>query len=689
MNRTRPQNLIGRFIEGLRGNGAGLSTALDPESTEIIERFLTGSDPAYDHGNGSGSDTRLLEAEQTLQRGLDHLRSICEPEGYWNARLDSNAAIDAETIAFHRYMGIEDPDRDRALAHHILEMQRDDGSWGIYHGGPGNLSTSILAYFGLKLAGIPIDDPRVVLARRFILENGGILRSKFECKFVLALFGQYPWSGLPPLPTWLLLVPDNAPFSIYEISYWTRICLVPMAVLREKRVTRPLPPEFEVEELYLEEPEKRRYNVVADAPRLSLENAFQAMGRTLPLFELSTLGSINRMGQRRAQEWILAHQDDSGDWGGIYPAILYSLMALTELGLPADAPEIERGIEALYRFQTQAGPDSIVQQACLSPVWDTAWALLVLRECGIDSSDPNASIATRWLLEQQIDRPGDWAVRARDLEPGGWCFQFNNDFYPDIDDSAVVLMSLQTMMDDFTEEEREAYRRGTRWVLGLQNDDGGWAAFEKGVDRKIIDHLPINDINNMLDPSTSDVTGRVLEMLGSIGFTPTHPAVRAGIAFLRREQEPSGAWFGRWGVNYIYGTWSVLTGLARVGFDMGAPMVRNAVAWLNSCQNEDGGWGESCRSYEDPEWIGRGTSTPSQTAWALMALVAAGDADCAEAHRGAEYLARQQNADGSWEEEEFTGTGFPGAFYLRYHYYCIYFPLLALGRFRNALLRSE
>ena len=653
------------------------------ESSDIIDRFLAQTDLSWGGVGTLTADDHVRQVDESLARGLDCLRSLQVEEEYWIAPLDSNMAINAEYILFQRFMGLVDGELDRQLANHILANQHEDGSWGIYYGGPGTVSVSVLCYFALKMAGLSADDPRMARARHFILQNGGIGAAPFECKYLLALFGQFHWKGLPHLPVYLVLAPKWFPVSIYQISYWTRTSLIPMAVLYDKRTMVELPKELWVDELYVDPNDRHRFG--GNVRTFSVENVFLQAGKAMRLLDFLTFRTLNRLGLKKTKEWILSHQDDSGDWGGIYPAMMYSLMALKQMGMPMDDPRMLKGIEALKRFQIPDGRGGILQQACVSPIWDTAWSILALRESGVDSKDRQVKPAAKWLLRHQIFRKGDWAVREPHVEPGGWCFQFYNDFYPDLDDTAVVLMSLQTMMDEFTESEREAYRKGTKFLLSLQNDDGGWAAFEKNVNREIINHLPVNDIRNMLDPSTSDVTGRVVEMLGSIGFTTSHPAVQKAIRFLISEQEPMGGWFGRWGVNYIYGTWSVLTGLARVGEDMQAQYVRKAVAWLKGLQNEDGGWGESCKSYEDPEWIGRGTSTASQTAWGLTALVAAGEADSPEARRGAAYLIERQAEDGHWDEKEFTGTGFPCAFYLRYHYYSLYFPLIALGRYRNAL----
>jgi squalene-hopene/tetraprenyl-beta-curcumene cyclase len=390
---------------------------------------------------------------------------------------------------------------------------------------------------------------------------------------------------------------------------------------------------------------------------------------------------------RKAKDWILDHQDESGDWGGIYPPVMYNLLALPMLGIAKDDPRIRRAWAALDRFMIyHPENDGLHMQACVSPVWDTAWSVVALSESGVDTSSTDIQRATDWLYSRQILREGDWAVKNPDALPGGWCFQFYNDFYPDLDDTAVVLYAL-LWGGGFKPGKclrSEQLRVGLEWLLSMQNNDGGWAAFETKVDKTLVNHIPFNDLDNMLDPSTADVTGHILETLGHMGFTREFKPVARGIKFIKRLQEKDGSWWGRWGVNYIYGTHGVLCGLAQVGEDMTQPYIRKAVEWLYSVQQADGAWGEDCESYRHRELAGKGEATPSQTAWALMALIAAGEANDPRVAKGVQWLIDNQQAGGGWHESRFTGTGFPNAFYLNYHFYREYFPLMALARYRNA-----
>ena len=598
-------------------------------------------------------------------------------DGFWAGELEADVTLNAEYIFLLQFMGLSRPERVEKMARHILNQQLQDGSWNISFGGPGNLSATIEAYFALKLAGRDPADPALARARQFILDAGGIMNARVLTKIYLAYFGEFNWRGIPHLPIELIFMPKGAYFNIYEFACWARSYTVPLLILNAIRPCQPIPPEARLDELYVRPPEEEDYSLNKDAPPLSWKNLFAQADKILKVLELNPIKLSRGAALRRAERWILDHQDESGDWGGIFPAIANSLMALRSLGYPLDHPAILKGMEALDRFQIEEG-DVIRQQPCVSPIWDTAWALLALSESGHGPQEEALRKGARFLASHQIRRQGDWSVRCPDLEPGGWAFQFSNDFYPDIDDSAVVLMALARTSSLSKPGRRETFLRGLRWVLGMQNDDGGWGAFERNVDNPIYDHMLFNDCKNLLDPSTPDVTARVLELMGRLGFPDDHDGVRRGTEYLERVQEPDGSWFGRWGVNYIYGTWSVLSALREVGLDPESPVVRRGVGFLVSRQNRDGGWGESCLSYEDPARAGRGESTPSQTAWALLGLMAGGYQDDPIVQKGIDYLIRNQKREGDWDEAEWTGTGFPGAFYLRYHYYRIYFPLLAL-----------
>ncbi|MCC6572438.1 MAG: squalene--hopene cyclase [Planctomycetes bacterium] len=645
--------------------------------------------------------------DAAINKQVDRLLKLRENDLYWNGELDGNAGLGAEYIMMLHFLGIqhlpEFAEKARKLANYTRQWQTPEGHWAIYAGGPGNLSYSVICYFGLKLAGDSPDAPHMAKARAWILKNGGALQIGVEQRLLLALFGQYDWAGVAPIPPWLVLLPhlpmlpraiESKLINIYDLSYWCRVSLVPMSVLYQLQPLRKLDPKLGVDELFLETPEKRRWDF-SGAPReagmFNWGSLLNIGAKAVKRLESLTRGVIAKIALNKAQKWILDHQDDSGDWGGIYPPIMYGIMALTQMGMNLSDPRIVKAFKALDRFMIYHPEcDGLHMEACVSPVWDTAWALYALGEAGFDTSRPEFQNAIDWLYSRQILRDGDWAVKNPGAIPGGWCFQFYNDFYPDVDDSAVVLQTL--LYGGFSARQPgrfEQARIGVEWLLSMQNDDGGWSAFECGVDKALVNHIPFNDLSNMLDPSTADLTGHMIEMLGHLGYDKSFAPVARGIAWLKANQETAkgraGSWWGRWGVNYVYGTWSALTGLAQVGEDMGQMYVRRAVDWLYSVRNPDGGWGESCDTYRDPKLAGRGPSTPSQTSWALLGLIAAGEQDDPRVRDGIDYLLKTQLPGGGWDENYFTGTGFPNAFYLNYHFYREYFPLLALARYRNAI----
>ncbi|MBK9975763.1 MAG: squalene--hopene cyclase [Planctomycetes bacterium] len=648
--------------------------------------------PRARHSNDAALDGAI---DLQIKRLLD-LREKPHRE-YWNAELDSNAGLGAQYILMMHLIDRVDAQRQRRLANYTRAWQTAEGFWTIHKGGPGHLSYTITCYFALKLAGDSPDAPHMKKARDWILQNGGVMRAGVELRLQLALFGQYDWAGVPPIPPWLVLLPylpqlpgilERNTLNIYDLSYWCRISLVPMSVLYELRPLKQLPPELGIDELYAEPKAERKFkfDTSTDPGIFNLGGLIQLGAKAVKKFEGAIGAVVRKIALRKAKDWILSHQDDSGDWGGIYPPVMYNIIALPLLGVPPDDPRIKRAFAALDRFTIyHPEVDGDHMQACVSPVWDTAWSLCALAEAGVDLSRPEYQKHVDWLYSRQIFRDGDWAVKNPGAIPGGWCFQFYNDFYPDIDDTAVVLYALLWggNLRPGKCMRAEQMRIGLEWLLSMQNKDGGWSAFEQGVDKHLVNHIPFNDLDNMLDPSTADVTGHVLETLGHMGFSRDFAPVARGIKFMRKMQHENGAWWGRWGVNYIYGTHGVLCGLAQVGEDMTQPYVRRAVDWLYSVQQPSGAWGEDCESYRHEKMAGKGEATPSQTAWAIMALLAAGEADDPRLRKGIDWLLKHQNPQGGWDEEKFTGTGFPNAFYLNYHFYREYFPLMALARYRN------
>ena len=600
-------------------------------------------------------------------------------DGFWWFELESNVTITAEYLMLLTFAGIEDKQKNEKIANHILKHQRPDGTWAIYKGGQGDISTSVEAYFALKLAGYPADDPRLEKARQFIIAAGGLGETRFFTKIFLALFGQYDWKAIPSVPVEIVLLPPWFPLNIYNFSSWARATFVPLSVVLDAKPVRAVPEARGVRELIAHD--QACGSATRGEPILSWKRFFGQLDKLVKATEESRVRSFREKGLAQALRWVRDHQEETGDWGGIQPAMVNSLLALLVQGHSISYEPVRKGFEALGRCTMERG-DELVLQSCISPVWDTALTALALSCSDLEENHPSMVNACQWLAGKQIFKKGDWSVKRPGLEPGGWAFEFVNNWYPDIDDTAVVLMLLcKCGSHGFLKPEN--FRRAVGWVLGMQGKDGGWGAFDVDNDVEVLNQIPFGDLEAMIDPSTPDITGRVLELLGCIDYLPSSKAVRKALKFLKKTQEKDGLWWGRWGVNYIYGTWSVLAGLASIGEDMTKPYVRKAVAALKRCQNPDGGWGEGCESYADPHLRMRGKSTPSQTSWAVMALIAAGEGACREAINGIEFLLRGQASDGTWEEEEFTATGFPKHFMIKYHNYRNCFPLMALGKFRN------
>jgi squalene-hopene/tetraprenyl-beta-curcumene cyclase len=612
--------------------------------------------------------------------------------GFWWAELESNATMNAEYILMTQFLGARDEAIWQGVAKDIRGYQRDDGGWALYQGAPSDLSTTIECYFALKLTGD--SGPHLERARRFVLERGGIARARVFTRIWLSLFGEWKWDDLPTMPLELVLLPPQAPFSIYRFSSWARGTVVPLLILMNDRPVRPVPARASLLELRMGGP-------VPIAPRDGMDRLFLGIDALLRQYDRLPWHPLRARARAAAEKWVLDHQEADGSWGGIQPPWVYSLMALHALGYGVEHPVIKKGLDGMHdRWMLRRGDGSLRVQACLSPVWDTALALVALLESGVDADDPSVQSSARWLLKEEVRVPGDWSVRVRGVEPSGWSFEFENDLYPDVDDTALVLLGLQKAgaLDAATRA------RALAWVLAMQCSNGGWAAFDKDNTSRLPARIPFADFGEMIDPPSADVTAHVLEMLGELGLERGHPAVAKALEYLYAQQEPEGSWFGRWGVNHIYGIGAVLPALAAVSEPMDGLAVRRAVRWLVERQNADGGFGEGCESYVEREARGRGPSTASQTAWALLALVAAGRADSPAARRAAGYLIDAQGEDGAWVEDAYTGCGFPGygigeehgarirkgrelsaAFLIRYHLYRNCFPLLALARYRRAI----
>jgi len=647
------------------------------EEARVIERPFSAR-----HAERPRRDEFLAKVDHAITASQGYFRREQHATGYWHRPLEANATMNAEYIFFMHFMGRVNPERQARIVQNLLANQLDDGSWSLYPDASGHLSNTIEAYFALKLAGTPASHEALAKACRFILAHGGLEKAGVFTRIFLAYFGQFPWDGVPAMPAELILLPSWFPINIYEMSSWARGTVVPLLILMAKRPAIAIAPEHAIPELWCTPPEHADYAFSRSAETFSWRNFFLVLDKTLKLLGRIPARPLRARALERAGAWIVSHQDVNGGWGGIQPAMVNSVMALRALGYPDEHPAVAKGIQAIEDFVIEEG-DQLFFQPCVSPTWDTALAAKALLDSGTPADDPALQKAAEWLLENQIFAGGDWQVKNPDLEPGGWAFEFANDWYPDTDDTAVILMVLRRIHVAHERAKARAIQRGLNWTLGMQSRNGGWGAFDTDNLRELFNKIPFADMEAMLDQPTADLTGRHLELMGDYGYDRDMRPVKRALAFIRRTQEPSGAWWGRWGVNYIYGTWSVLSGLRAIGEDLHQAYVKRAVAWLKSRQNDDGGWGESCDTYADPALAGRGPSTPSQTAWALLGLLAGEDALSPELVRGIDHLTRTQAADGTWDELHFTGTGFPRHFYLRYYMYRNYFPLMALGLFRS------
>jgi squalene-hopene/tetraprenyl-beta-curcumene cyclase len=605
-------------------------------------------------------------------------------EGYWCGELEADTTLESDYILLHTLLGTADGKRFEKCANYILRHQQEDGGWSIYAGGPSNVSASVKAYFALKLAGFRADHPALVRARAKILELGGATEVNTFTKIYLCFLGQYDYDAVPAVPPEIVLFPKWFWFNLYEISSWSRAILVPLSVCYAKKPFKKIPEEMGIDELFLGGRQKSRMRLHWSKRLVSWRNFFLFLDRLVHWLEAVHIRPLRSIALRQAERWMLERFEMSDGLGAIYPGILNSIIALRCLGYSLDDPQVIRALDEFEKLGIEEG-DTFRMQPTKSPVWDTAYALFALGESGLAANDPRMIKATDWILQKQVRSIGDWKVKNKKGQPGGWYFEFNNEFYPDVDDSAMVCLALAQVEHPNGRYQRESVQRAIDWILSMQSRNGGWASFDKNNDKMVFQQIPFADHNAMLDPPTVDITGRILEMLAAYGYGLNHPAVKKAIRFIRDEQETDGSWFGRWGVNYIYGTMLVLRGLEAMGVDSHEPYIQQAAEWLRMIQNGDGGWGETCGSYDDPTLKGVGPSTPSQTAWSVLGLLAAGDtrSDCVA--RGIAYLLRTQKPDGSWDEPYFSGTGFPQVFYLSYHMYRQYFPLLALTTYQKAM----
>jgi squalene-hopene/tetraprenyl-beta-curcumene cyclase len=637
-----------------------------------------------------------------LARARDHLLGLQLEQGWWQGELETNVTMDAEDLLLREFLQIRTREQTDAAARWIASKQREDGTWANFYGGPGDLSTTVEAYVALRLAGHEPAEPHMARAAEWIRARGGIPATRVFTRIWLALFGEWSWDDLPVMPPELIYLPAWFPLNVYDWACWARQTIVPLTIVGTLRPVRPLP--FTLNELAGPagepgDPPRRPGRTGLPGPGPGWAAVFGRLDQGLHGYERSAhraapVRAVRRAALRRCAEWIIARQEKDGCWGGIQPPWVYSLIALHLLGYGLDHPVIKRGLAGLERFTiTEDTPQGPVRrlEACQSPVWDTVLAVIALAGAGLPPDHATLTAAADWLLAEEITGPGDWQVRRPSLAPGGWAFEFDNDIYPDIDDTAEVVLALRrARCSAGTAATTSAVRRGVSWMAGMQSRDGGWGAFDADNTSTLPPRLPFCDFGAVVDPPSADVTAHVVEALAAEGLAGSR-AARRGVVWLLRAQESDGSWFGRWGANYVYGTGAVVPALIAAGVRPGKPAIRRAVAWLEAHQNADGGWGEDMRSYDDPSLAGRGESTASQTAWALLALLAArqgGSAglSLAQDHsmaveRGVQWLIEQQRPDGTWDEPQYTGTGFPGDFYLNYHLYRLVFPVMALGRY--------
>ncbi len=648
-------------------------------------------------------DLGLERVADGIGRARDWLLGQQHSDGYWCGELEADSMLESDYIFMHTLLGTGDAGKMERAVNEILRHQNDDGGWSLYPGGPSNISYGVKAYLALKIMGWSVDHPVMVKAREWVLANGGVVECNTFTKIYLCALGQYDYDAVPAIPPEIVLFPNWFYFNLYEISSWSRGILVPLSIIYAKKPFKKLAPEQGIEELFVGGRQNSNLHLRWDRKRpISWRNFFLFTDRMIHWFERVHIRPLRKMAINRAKDWMLERFEKSDGLGAIYPAMLNSIVALRCLDYSLDDPQLIRAMDEFEKLGIdcpEGTPDyptpTFRMQPCFPPVWDTAQAMFALGEAGVRRDDPRMLKAADWILSKEVRQKGDWAVKVKNVEPGGWYFEFNNEFYPDVDDTGQVLMGLNCVDNPRERYQHEVCQRAINWVWAMQCKNGGWASFDKDNTKMIFQYIPFADHNAMLDPPTVDITGRMLEMLAQYGFTRKDPRVEKAIQFILKEQESDGSWFGRWGVNYLYGTFLVLRGLEAMGMWNHEPAIQQAAEWIRMVQNADGGWGETCGTYDDPNQRGIGPSTPSQTAWAVLGLLAAGDTRSDSVAKGIRWLIERQHADGSWDElvagrngeSHYTGTGFPRVFYLGYHLYKQYFPLLALTTYERAMNR--
>jgi squalene-hopene/tetraprenyl-beta-curcumene cyclase len=653
------------------------------------EPATTPATPISELGNpGYAMATReglTAAAREAAARSAEAIRNVQYSEGYWVGDLTADSTLQSDYILLQ--MWLHPPAEDgswnpptmakiRKAARAIIDAQRHDGGWNTYEPGPSEINATVRAYAMLKMTGTDPADPRMRKARALILEMGGIQECNSYTKINYSLFGLFPKKYTPTVPPEIMIIPGNV---LYEMSSWSRTIIVPLSLVQTLGGTKRTPQHLKIDELF------HPHRKLALHRKDRVANLFVRADKLFKRWERKSVKKIRGFAIRSAEKWMLDHLQYSEGLGAIFPAMMYAIMAMDALGYERDHPDLQTALKQFDDLILE-GEDSLIFQPAKSPVWDTAIAAFALGELGAaDAAGHRESLtkAADWLLTKEIRRKGDWATKRPKLVPSGWVFEFANEWYPDIDDTAMVLLGMLHAKASDPEKQTRAEERAVAWLLGMQSSDGGWAAFDVDNNWKILTKVPFADHNAMLDPTCADITGRVVESLCKRGFDHTHPAIARGVRYLLEQQETNGSWYGRWGVNYVYGTFLAIRGLVASGSPKVGRAVLRGARWLAAAQNPDGGWGESCRGY-DAARFERAESTPSQTAWAVLGLMAAGEGDSPSAQAGVKWLCEKQRADGTWDEKITTGTGFPSVFYIRYDMYRNYFPLLALGTFAKA-----
>ena len=645
-------------------------------------------------------DVPLEDVARSIKASVDWMFSQQHEDGHWCGELEADVMLEADYIFMHKLLGTGDEGKMRRAANEILRHQNEDGGWSLSPCGTSNINYGVKAYFALKLMGYTAEHPAMVKAREWVLANGGVVKCNTFTKIYLCAFGQYDYDAVPAIPPEIVLAPRWFYFNIYEISSWSRGILVPLSIIYAKKPFKKITAEQGIDELFVGGREKADLHLHWDKKLISWRNFFLFLDRMTHWFERIHIRPLRSLAIKKAEQWLLARFEKSDGLGAIYPAMLNAIVALRCLGYSVDDPQFIRAMDEFEKLgidcpngePTYPTP-TFRMQPCFPPVWDTGQAVYALAEAGVAGDDPRMVKAADWLLSKEVRTKGDWSVKVRGVEPGGWYFEYLNEFYPDVDDTAQVLLALKAVSNPRESYQNAACERALNWLLAMQCKNGGWASFDRDNTKMIFQYIPFADHNAMLDPPTVDITGRILEMLAAYGYTTRDPRVKKAMDWVMKEQEHDGCWYGRWGVNYLYGTFLVLRGLEAQGVWNHEPAVQNAAEWIRMFQNPDGGWGETCETYDDPNLRGIGPSTASQTAWALLGLLAAGDTRSDSVAKGVRWLIQHQHADGSWDElaagrngeSYYTGTGFPRVFYLGYHLYKQYFPLLALTTYRKAL----